>query len=63
MDKNEVQALARVRWETAAERISLELAPPDGEVWDEQPRDLKAAVELARAALDAIEAAYGLDKS
>ena len=62
MDSNEAQLVAWVRWETVAERMSLELAPQAGDEWDPRPRDLKAAVQVARAALDEIEAAYGLSK-
>lgn len=60
MDSNEARLVARVRWETIAQRMSLELAPPAGDVWDERPRDLAAGLRLARAALDEIEAAHTL---
>ena len=60
-DLNEAQAVAWARWEAAVERMTLELTPPVSGEWAERPRDLKAAVQLARGALDAIEAAYALD--
>ena len=63
MSSNEAQLHARARWEIAYERMSLELEPPGSGFWEERPRDLKAAVQLARAALDEIEAAYGRGES
>jgi hypothetical protein len=52
---------AKAKWEVAYERMSLELAPPDsGPPWDKRPRDLQTALQLARTALNEIEAAYGL---
>ena len=58
----EAHLQAKAKWEIAYQRMSFELASPDGGSWDEVPRDLKAALRLARAALDEIEAAYSLDE-
>lgn len=59
-NKKVVQAEAWVRWEVAAERMTLELAPPLAGIWKERPRDLKGGIAQARAALDEVEAAHGL---
>ena len=63
MNYNEAQLLARVQWEVSAERLSLELTPPAGDEWDQRPRDLEAAVQLAEAALEAVKAAFGLGEN
>ena len=63
MNYNEAQRLARVQWEVSAERLSLELTPPAGDEWDQRPRDLEAAVQLAEAAFEAVKAAFGLGEN
>lgn len=62
-DRSEAQVLAWVQWEVSAERLTLELALPTGDKeWDERPRDMRAAVHMAEAALAAIRCAFGLDE-
>jgi hypothetical protein len=58
MNKNEAQLEAWARWEIAYERMSLERSPPEEPPWNEWTSDLPQAIQLVRAALDAIEAAY-----
>lgn len=58
MTKNEAELEAWAKWEIAYERMSLERSPPDSPPWNEWASDLPQAIQLARAALDAIEAAY-----
>jgi hypothetical protein len=60
MNRNEARLQAWAKWAIACQRMSFELTPLTGEIWDEVPRDLVAAIRLAEAALDDIKTAYGI---
>jgi len=59
---SEAQVLAWVEWEASAQRLTLELALPTGDEWDKRPRDMRAAVHMAEAALATIKCAFGLEE-
>ena len=58
MDENK-KLEAAFMWAAANHRLEFELTEPDGSEWDEG-RDLRAALEQAERALDAVRAAWGI---